>query len=81
MLSFADDAAVYQLWKYVTMPALLLRASQEILPGFGHIVTQRDAERFAAEVPQARVIEIDANHYGIATSEAAVDAMREFLRS
>lgn len=78
-LSFEDDAAIYQLWKYVTMPALLLRATREILPGFGHIVRAADAERFAARVPHGKVVEVDANHYGIATSEAAIRAIAEFL--
>ena len=78
-LAFDDDAAIYQLWKYVTMPALLLRASQEILPGFGHIVQEADARRFAAEVPGAKVVEIDANHYGIATSEETIRALAEFF--
>jgi pimeloyl-ACP methyl ester carboxylesterase len=78
-LSFDADAAIYQLWKYLTMPALLVRATQEILPGFGHIVKAEDARRFAAEVTGGRVVEVDANHYGVATSEAAAAAIAEFL--
>ncbi len=78
-LAFDEDASIYRLWKHLTMPVLLLRATQEILPGFGHLVTERDAQRFKAEVPLARVVEVDANHYGIATAEESVHAIAEFL--
>ena len=78
-LSFGTDSTIYSLWKYLTMPALLVRAQREILAGFGHIVTAEDAERFQREVPAARVVEGDANHYSGATSEATVAAIKEFL--
>jgi hypothetical protein len=63
------------------MPALLLRARRELLPGSGYIVSAADAARFASEVPEARVAEVDANHYGIMTADATVAALRAFLAS
>ena len=63
------EAPIHALWNAITMPALVLRARQEIMPGFGSILAAAEAERFAAAVPSARVAEIDANHYTITTHE------------
>jgi hypothetical protein len=51
------------------MPTLVLRARQEIMPGFGYILPAAEAGRFAAAVPSARMAEIDANHYTITTHD------------
>jgi len=48
------EAPIHALWTAITMPALVLRARQEILPGFGFILPAAEAERFAAAVPSAR---------------------------
>ena len=77
--AFGDDAGVYALWRTLSMPVLLLRASRELLPGFGRIVSDRDRERFAGEVPSATVVDIDANHYGINTHEDSARAIADFL--
>ena len=74
------DAPVHALWDAVTMPALVLRARREILPGFGFILPATEAERFAAAVPSVRVAEIDANHYTITTHDDSIAAIRAFLR-
>ncbi len=42
------DAPIHALWNVITMPALVLRARQEIVPGFGFILPAAEAERFAA---------------------------------
>ena len=75
------EAPVHALWSAVTMPTLVLRARQEILPGFGFILPAAEAERFAAAVPSARVAEIDANHYTITTHDDSVAAIGAFLRT
>ena len=75
------EAPVHALWAAVTMPALVLRARREILPGFGFILPAAEAERFAAAVPSARVAEIDANHYTITTHDESIDAIGAFLRA
>jgi pimeloyl-ACP methyl ester carboxylesterase len=63
------------------MPALVLRARREILPGFEFILPAAEAERFAAAVPSARVAEIDASHYTITTHDDAIAAIGAFLRT
>jgi hypothetical protein len=58
---------------------LLLRAARELLPGYGYILNAADAARFANEVPTAKVVEIDANHYGVITAEATAEAIAGFF--
>ena len=77
--AFGEDAGVYALWRSLSMPVLLLRASRELLPGFGRIVSDSDRQRFASEVPSATVVDIDANHYGINTHEDSARAIAEFF--
>jgi pimeloyl-ACP methyl ester carboxylesterase len=74
-------AAVYATWASVRQPALLLRASRELLPGLGYTVSETDRDRFAASVPTAKVVEVDANHYGIITADATASAIRDFFAS
>jgi pimeloyl-ACP methyl ester carboxylesterase len=75
------DAPIHALWDAITMPALVLRARQEILPGFGSILPAAEAERFAAAVPSARVADIDANHFTITTHDDSIAAIGAFLRT
>lgn len=75
------EAPVHALWNVVTMPTLVLRARQEIMPGFGFILPAAEAERFAAAVPSARLAEIDANHYTITTHDDSIAAIDAFLRT
>jgi pimeloyl-ACP methyl ester carboxylesterase len=74
------DAPIHLLWGAITMPVLVLRAQQEILPGFGFILPAAEAARFAATVPSARVVNIDANHYTITTHDDSITAIDAFLR-
>lgn len=69
----------YALWKAVTMPALLIRAEREIMPGLGYILNQADADRFAQEVPTSRVVVIDANHYVVGMHPDTARTIAEFL--
>jgi pimeloyl-ACP methyl ester carboxylesterase len=75
------QAPICALWTAITMPALVLRARQEILPGFGFILPAAEAKRFAAAVPSARVVEIDANHYTITMHDDSIAAIGAFLRT
>lgn len=77
--AFGDHAGVYGAWKALTMPVLLLRATREIVPGLGHIVPETERDRFLREVPGARSVEIDANHYTVNTHEDSARAIAEFL--
>jgi pimeloyl-ACP methyl ester carboxylesterase len=77
----APEAPIRALWNAITTPALVLRARQEIMPGFGFILPAAEAERFAAAVLSARVVEIDANHYTITTHDDSIAAIGGFLRT
>lgn len=77
--AFGDQAGMYGLWSSLTMPVLLLRASREMFPGTGFIVSQRDRDRFPDQVRGAVAVDIDANHYTIATSRDAATAIARFL--
>jgi pimeloyl-ACP methyl ester carboxylesterase len=70
---------LYALWPFLRQPVLLLRAARELLPGAGYIVSEADRDRFARSVPHARVIEVDANHYGIITADASASAIAQFF--
>jgi pimeloyl-ACP methyl ester carboxylesterase len=69
----------YEMWSALTMPTLLVRAAHPILPGAGFVVTEADRDRFAETVPAAKVVEVDANHYGLGRAEGTADAITEFL--
>jgi pimeloyl-ACP methyl ester carboxylesterase len=75
------QAPIHALWTAITMPALVLRARQEIMPGFGSILPATEAERFVAAVPSVRVVEIDANHYTITTHDDSIAAIGAFFRT
>jgi pimeloyl-ACP methyl ester carboxylesterase len=75
------EAPIHALWNAIARPALVLRARQEIMPGFGFILPAAEAERFAAAVPSARVVEIDANHYSITAHDDSIAAIGAFLRT
>ena len=70
---------IHQLWDHLNMPVLLLRGTVEIMPGLGFIAPAAEAERFRQAVPKAEVVEIEANHYGINTTQESVDAINRFL--
>src|SRR6185437_12579784 len=61
------EPPIHALWTAVSMPALLLPAAE--------------AERFAAAVPSAQVVDIDANHYMITTHDDSIAAIGAFLRA
>lgn len=69
----------YKLWGALTMPVLLLRAAQEIPPNFGYLITKDEYARFLREVPTAKGVEIDANHYTICMNGEAAAEIAAFL--
>jgi len=83
--AIAEDGAygatqdLYGLWQHLTMPTLLVRATQEFQPGAGHIVGATDRDRFLGEVPNGSVAEIDANHMTVNTHLDTVDVIRTFF--
>jgi len=71
----------YLLWPAITMPALLLRAREEVVPGMGYILNAADAERFVREVPGSRLVEMDSNHYAIGAQPETARVISDFLGS
>ena len=69
----------YALWTSVTMPSLLIRATREVIPGAGYILTPADVQRFLAEVPGSRAVEVDAGHYQVGVHPDTARAIAEFL--
>ena len=74
----ATDPTPY--WKALTMPTLVIHAAKPLLPGTeAHIVEPALLEQFRAAVPAARIVEVDANHYGVGAHPDTVRAVSEFL--
>lgn len=69
----------YALWPSVTMPSLIIRATREVVPGFGYILTAADVERFLAEVPGSRAVSIDSGHYQVGMEPDTARAIAAFL--
>jgi pimeloyl-ACP methyl ester carboxylesterase len=79
-LAFGEHSGIHALWRTLAMPTLLLRAARELAPGFGFVVPESERDRFVVDVPGAKAVDIDANHYGIITHEASAVAIGGFLR-
>ena len=69
----------YDRWKHLSMPTLLLRATQELLPDAGYVVPADDRDRFLREVRRSAVVEVDANHLTINTNAHAATAIGDFF--
>jgi pimeloyl-ACP methyl ester carboxylesterase len=78
-LAYGESHDPSDLWAELRAPALLVRALRPLPPSGGHIVAPADAARFVRDVPRARVVEVDANHYGVVMHRATVDAVATFL--
>jgi len=50
-----------------------------MVPNGGLVVSAPDAARFAAEVPNATVVDLDADHYTILVDPTAIDVIEEFV--
>lgn len=77
--AYAGGHPPRDLWPGVACPVLLCRATVGFGPQGGLIVTSSDRDEFAAAHPQARVIEIDANHYGVIEHADTVRGIVDFL--
>jgi pimeloyl-ACP methyl ester carboxylesterase len=71
------DAAMF--WRGLTMPTLLVRATQPLPPSTGFVVGEKLRDEFLAKVRGARSVEVDANHYGVMAHPTALRAITEFL--
>jgi pimeloyl-ACP methyl ester carboxylesterase len=79
----ADAAGrdVYDLWRRIRCPVLLIRANTPIGSDGGLVVSAEDSERFAEELPNATVVEVDSDHYTVLVDPVAIGAVEHFLRT
>jgi 3-oxoadipate enol-lactonase len=70
---------VYGLWPRLRCPVLLVRATRPMSSDGGLVVSQADADRFAAEARDATVVDVDADHYSILLSQPAIGAVERFV--
>jgi pimeloyl-ACP methyl ester carboxylesterase len=63
----------------LTMPVLIVRAMRPLLPGIGLAVTREACDRLTKIAPNARIVEVDANHLCVVMAEATVEAIASFL--
>lgn len=77
--AYGSKQDVYGLWPRLRCPVLLVRAGKPMIPGGGLVVSRADAERFATEAGDATVVDVDADHYSILTSPAAIGAVKRFV--
>jgi pimeloyl-ACP methyl ester carboxylesterase len=76
--AYASTQDLSGLWPRLRCPVQLLRAGRPMASG-GLVVSQADADRFAAEARDATVVEVDADHYSILTSPSAISAVERFV--
>ena len=77
--AYASTHDIYELWPQLRCPVLLVRASRPMTPGGGLVVSRVDAERFATEARDARVVDVDTDHYSILISPPAISAVERFV--
>lgn len=67
-----------ELWARVTQPTLLVCAQRPLGDG-GFIVRAQDREDFLRMAPDARAVDVDANHYTVIATEATAQHIAAFL--
>ena len=73
-----DETVVHDwpaLWRRLPEAVTLLRCTRPLNGGF--IVPEAVRDQFAAAVPSARVVEVDANHFDVMTHEVALAAVED----
>ena len=68
-------------WPRIRCPTLLVRATTPLGPEGGLVVSASDAARFAAEVPSATVVDLDADHYTVLLDPTAIESIQRFVRA
>ncbi len=77
--AYRSTQDTHLLWPSVTMPALLVRALSPIPPDFGYVLPEEEYRSFLAEVPTARGLDVDANHYTVGLHPDVAKAIAAFL--
>lgn len=71
---------VYGLWPRIQCPILLVRARTPMGPDGGLVVSAKDAERFAAEIPGGTVVDVDSDHYTVMLDPVAIETIARFTQ-
>lgn len=77
-LRFGEEHDQRDLWGAITMPTLLVRALQPLGEG-GFIASAAHRDEFLERTPNARCVEVDANHYAVVTDQRTAAAVVAFL--
>jgi pimeloyl-ACP methyl ester carboxylesterase len=77
--SYGVSHDVRAFWPLLRRPTLMLRATVPIGGEDGFIVTRAEYEKFLRDTKDARGIEVNANHIGIAVNPATLAAIDDFL--
>lgn len=77
--TYATTQDIYQVWPRLECPVLVVRATRPMGPEGGLVVAAADAERFAAPARDARVVDVDADHYSVLTDPTAIEAVARFV--
>jgi pimeloyl-ACP methyl ester carboxylesterase len=76
---YAAAHDVYELWRRLCCPTLVVRADKPTARGGGLVVSQADAERFVTEARDATVIDVDADHYSVLISPRSISVVVRFV--
>lgn len=79
--TYGSTRDVRALWPLIACPTLLLRAAVPLGGPDGFIVTREDYDAFLHAARDARGVEINANHFGIAVDPASLAAIHEFVEA
>jgi pimeloyl-ACP methyl ester carboxylesterase len=77
--AYAGGRDVRQMWQQFVKPALVVRATIPLGGPGGFVLTRADYDAFLQSHPNARGIEVAANHYGVVMDPATLVAIDEFL--
>jgi pimeloyl-ACP methyl ester carboxylesterase len=78
-VAYAATHNARALWPHVTQPALVVRATIPLSAPDGFVLTPADYDAFLRSHPNARGVEIAANHYGVVMDPKTVEAIDDFL--
>jgi pimeloyl-ACP methyl ester carboxylesterase len=77
--AYGAGRVVRALWTALIQPTLVVRANVPLGSADAFILTQADYNGFLRTHPNARGVEVAANHYGVALDAATLAAIDEFL--
>jgi pimeloyl-ACP methyl ester carboxylesterase len=77
--AYAGSADVRALWARFLTPALVVRATTPLGGPGGYVVSEGDYAAFIKQHPDARGIEIAANHFGVVMDPKTIEAIDAFL--